>query len=126
MSAETTVTDARDMGTAGLAGRNALDIAVVRSLSARNDRHGLVRTAVHFGTMIGTGVLVWYALSHWYLLVPALVLHGFTIVTMFAPMHECVHRTPFATPWLNEVVGWTAGLLSFYNFHFYRHFHTWH
>jgi fatty acid desaturase len=55
-----------------------------------------------------------------------MVLHGFTLVAMFAPMHECVHRTPFATPRWNEICGWIAGLLAVYNFHFYRRYHTWH
>lgn len=119
---------AADMGTAGLAGRAVLDIAIVRTLSARNDARGLTRFAVHLGVMGLTGSLVYAALVRgwWWLLLPALVVHGFTIVTMFAPMHECVHRTAFASPKLNEIFGWIAGLLGFYNFHYYRYYHTWH
>jgi len=45
---------------------------------------------------------------------------------MFAPMHECVHRTAFASHRLNEVVAWCSGLLSFYNSTFYRRYHKWH
>jgi fatty acid desaturase len=41
-------------------------------------------------------------------------------VTMFAAMHEAVHRTAFRSLWLNNSVGWLAGLLSFYNSTFYR------
>ena len=118
--------DARDMGTAGLLGRNALEIGVLRSLSVRSDLKGLVRFVTHLGVMIATGCLVRWAMPHWYYLIPALVVHGFTIVTMFAPMHESVHRTAFATPRLNEICGWIAGLIGFYNFHFYRYYHTWH
>jgi len=55
-----------------------------------------------------------------------MILHGFPIVTMFAPMHECVHKTAFKTPWLNELVGWIAGALCCYNFTYYRRYHTWH
>src|SRR3954452_10657946 len=55
-----------------------------------------------------------------------MALHGATIVTLFAPMHECVHRTAFASRAANETVGWIAGLLSFYNSNFYWHFHSWH
>lgn len=76
--------------------------------------------------MAVTGVLVWLSIPHIYLLIPAMILHGFTIVTMFAPMHECVHRTAFASSKLNEAFGWLAGLLSFYNFTYYRYYHTWH
>jgi fatty acid desaturase len=51
---------------------------------------------------------------------------GFTLVTMFAAMHECVHRTAFKSRWLNDGVAWFAGLLSFYNSTFYRPYHGWH
>ncbi|MCA9072874.1 MAG: fatty acid desaturase [Planctomycetaceae bacterium] len=118
--------DSSDMGTAVLPGRTALEIAEVRALSGQSNARGLLQFAAHVTIMGATGVLVWLAQPHWYWLIPAMVLHGFTIVTMFAPMHECVHRTAFATRSLNEIFGWIAGLLSFYNFHYYRHYHTWH
>lgn len=117
-----------DMGTAGLAGRGALDIAIVRSLSARSDARGLTRFAIHMSIIVLGAAAVWYSLAHryWWLLVPALLVEGFAIVTNFAPMHECVHRTAFATPRLNEICGWISGLIGFYNFHYYRYYHTWH
>lgn len=118
--------DAVDMGTAALPGRSVLEMTVLRSLSVRSNLQGYVRFAAHFGCMALTGFLIWLATPNWYLMIPAMVLHGFTIVTMFAPMHECVHKTAFATPILNEVFGWVAGLLSFYNFTYYRYYHTWH
>jgi len=55
-----------------------------------------------------------------------MALYGMTIVTLFAPMHETVHRTAFASPTANAVVGWLAGLASFYNWTFYWYFHSWH
>jgi len=76
--------------------------------------------------MTATGILVWLALPFWYLLIPAMFVHGITIVTMFAPMHECVHRTAFASPAANNAVGWVAGVLGFYNSTYYRYFHGWH
>ena len=72
------------------------------------------------------GALHGLALPSWPLLIPAMLLHGLTLVSMFAPMHECTHRTAFASPTANVVVGWLAGLLSFYNSTFYRYFHAWH
>jgi fatty acid desaturase len=42
---------------------------------------------------------------------PALVIYGFSIAAMFAPVHECVHRTAFASNRANDVVAWLAGLL---------------
>jgi fatty acid desaturase len=47
-------------------------------------------------------------------------------VTLFAPMHECVHRTAFASRAANDAIGWIAGVLSFYNSTYYRYFHVWH
>ena len=115
-----------DMGTSGLPGRNVLDIEVIRSLSQKSDARGFLRFGIHFLVMASTGWLVNAALPNWWLMIPAMVLHGFTIVTMFAPMHEFVHRTVFATRILNEAFGWLAGLLGFYNFTYYRYYHTWH
>lgn len=117
-----------DMGTAGLAGRKTLEMAVLKSLSHRSNARGLLRAASHLAVMTATGCLIYAAMHSPYpwLVWPAMLAHGFTLVTMFAPMHECVHRTAFANKWLNEGFGWLAGLLSFYNFTYYRHYHTWH
>jgi fatty acid desaturase len=109
-----------------LPGRQTLDIVVVRTLSQRSNGRGLLRIVGHFAAMAATGTLVWLASASELWFVPAMVLHGCTIVTMFAPMHECVHKTAFKTPWLNETIGWIAGALCWYNFTFFRRYHTWH
>ncbi len=114
------VAEPSDMGTAELPGRHVLDISIVRSLSQRSDLRGALRFALHLALLATTGTLVWLAYDHWYTLLPAMVLHGFGIVTMFAPMHECVHRTAFKTRQLNDAVGWIAGLFCFYNSTYYR------
>ena len=117
--------DAIDMGTSALPGR-ILEIATVRSLSQRSNWHGLLRAGTHLAIIIGSGYLVWLAMPNWYLMIPAMILEGFALVTMFAAMHECVHKTAFASPLPNEIFGWIAGLLSYYNFTYYRYYHTWH
>jgi fatty acid desaturase len=109
-----------------LPGRTTLEISVVRGLSRRSDVHGTCRYLGHLTAMACTGLLIWLSFDSWLLLFPAMILHGFTIVTMFAPMHECVHKTAFKTPWLNDTCGWLAGALCFYNFTYYRRYHTWH
>lgn len=118
--------DAIDMGTAALPGRAALEITTVRALSRRSNLQGFLRFGAHLSVIVGAGFLVWLAMPNWYLMIPAMLLEGFALVTMFAPMHECVHKTAFATPLLNEICGWIAGLLSYYNFTYYRYYHTWH
>jgi len=57
---------------------------------------------------------------------PALPIYGFSLAAMFAPLHECCHRTAFANSRLNDGVTWCARLLSFYNSTFYRRYHKWH
>lgn len=114
-----------DLGTGGLPGRSVLEMQTLRQLSRRSDVRGTLHAAGHFALMGATAALVAWAGNGW-LLVPAMVLHGFTIVTMFAPMHECVHKTAFRTRLLNDLLGWIAGGLCFYNATFYRRYHTWH
>lgn len=98
----------------------------MHALTQRSDQRGWARLGAHAGCMAATGLLVSLAMPSWWLLVPAMVLHGVTIVTWFAPMHECVHRTAFASRRANVAVGWVAGLLSVYNATFYWYFHSWH
>jgi fatty acid desaturase len=107
-------------------GRNLLDVAALRALSGRSDLRGGLRLAAHVAAIAGTACLVWLARPDWYLLIPAMALHGVTIVTLFAPLHECVHRTAFASPAANAIIGWIAGVLCFYNATYYRHYHAWH
>jgi fatty acid desaturase len=99
----------------------------MRRLQQRSDARGLMRLAGHLAAMLLTGWVYSRTLGGpWLLSALAATAYGFTFVTMFAAMHECVHRTAFRTQWLNESVGWFAGLLSFYNANFYRYYHTWH
>jgi len=61
-----------------------------------------------------------------YIALPALTIYGFSLAIMFAPLHECSHRTAFANNQINDAIAWLAGLLSFYNSTFYRLYHKWH
>lgn len=100
-----------------------------RSLQQRSDLRGLARLGGHLLAIGGAAwlyVVVLRGGGRWLLALPAAVLFGFTLVTMFAAMHESVHRTAFKSTWLNDGVGWFAGLLSFYNSTFYRYYHGWH
>jgi len=114
------------MGTAQLPGRDVLDRAVLRTLNVRSDWRGAVRFLSHCLIIFVTGGLVHTLRGELVLLMPAMILHGFAIVTLFAPMHECVHMTAFRSRWLNRVIGWIAGAVSFYNSDYYRYYHHWH
>lgn len=101
----------------------------LRGLQRRVDGRGLLRLAGHLVAIVGSGCLYTLALqraAHVAVVVLAAVGFGFTLVSMFAAMHESVHRTAFKSRWLNDGVAWFAGLLSFYNSTFYRPYHGWH
>ncbi len=101
----------------------------LRRLQQRSDARGLLRLLGHLLAIACTGFVYGLARQrHAPLLLQAVcaVALGFTLVTMFATMHESVHRTAFKSRWLNDTVGWFAGLLSFYNSTFYRPYHGWH
>ncbi|BAZ08619.1 fatty acid desaturase [Calothrix sp. NIES-4071] len=97
----------------------------LNELNVRSNVSGLIQLALHLMIMGCSGYL-WTTNHNLLVAVPALVVYGFSIASMFAPMHEAVHRTAFASPNLNKIVAWFAGLLSFYNSTFFRHYHKWH
>lgn len=115
------------MGTESLPGRDVLDKATLQSLSGRSDRAGLLHLAGHVAVILCTGWLLGraYAAGGLWIL-PALVAHGFALVTLFAPMHEAGHATAFKTLWLGKAVAWLAGAVTLVNADFYRRYHHWH
>jgi fatty acid desaturase len=109
-----------------LSPRQMFSDAGLAELNQRSNGKGALQFLGHLGVM---GLSGWLWLTHLDALwigIPALIVYGFSFASMFAPMHECVHRTAFASNWVNDVVGWFAGLLSLYNSTFYRRYHKWH
>ncbi|MGF1496524.1 MAG: fatty acid desaturase family protein [Elainellaceae cyanobacterium] len=106
--------------------RQILPAADLKALNARSDLKGGLQLAGHLTVMVISGYLWATQRQHWAIALPALVVYGFSLASMFAAVHECVHRTAFASNWLNDGVGWLAGVLSFYNSTFYRRYHKWH
>jgi fatty acid desaturase len=101
----------------------------LRQLQQRSDAKGLLRLIGHLAAIAIAGAVYTLARQRGAslaLLVPCAIALGFTLVTMFATMHEAVHRTAFRSRALNDSVAWFAGLLSFYNSTFYRPYHGWH
>jgi fatty acid desaturase len=95
-------------------------------LNERSNWAGSVQLVGHLVIMGISGYLWGSNLGNWWVALPALVVYGFSFASMFAPMHECAHRTAFANNRVNDLVSWLAGLLSFYNSTFYRRYHKWH
>lgn len=103
-----------------------LSLQELSVLNQRSNLKGLVQLAGHLAVMGISGYLWATSWGNWLVALPSLVVYGFSLASMFAPMHEGVHRTAFASNRLNDVVAWIAGLLSFYNSTFYRRYHKWH
>ncbi len=96
------------------------------SLSQRSDGKGWQRLCGHL-VVVGVSGTCWgWIWGESWLAIPALIVYGFSLASMFAPLHECVHRTAFASQRTNDGVAWLAGVLSFYNSAVYRRYHKWH
>jgi fatty acid desaturase len=109
------------------AGRTVLAIDTLKELNTRSTAKGLLQLAAHF-LILGVSGYVWGINNgqNWAIAIPALAIYGFGLAAMFAPLHECSHRTAFSNNALNDAVCWLAGVLSFYNSAFFRRYHKWH
>lgn len=97
------------------------------SLLTRSDRAGLTRLAGHLAVLGLTGTWIWHAAPLWHF---AMLIHGIALIFLFTLLHECVHKTPFATHKLNTVVAAVCGFILllpaqwFTYFHLAHHRHT--
>jgi len=101
----------------------------IRRLSRRSDARGALQLGTHLGLLVATGAVVWASRGHpW--LAAALILHGIVLVFLFCALHECIHRTAFASRALDDAVAWACGALlilppSYFRlFHFAHHRYT--
>jgi fatty acid desaturase len=94
----------------------------IRRLSRRSDARGALQLGTHLGLLLATGVLVWASRGRpW--LAAALVLYGVVLVFLFCALHECIHRTAFASRTLNDAVAWICGALLILPPNYFRLFH---
>jgi fatty acid desaturase len=96
--------------------------AELRRLSERSDLQGLVRLAIHLALIASGAALITWSRGSWWL-PAAMLLQGWFLVALFAPVHESVHYTAFRSRWLNVGVGWIASVPTLINSSFYRLFH---
>jgi fatty acid desaturase len=101
-----------------------LTSAELRALQGRSNRQGATRLAIHIACLAGTGWLVSIA-SGWTVL-PAVFALGLVEVALFAPAHETMHRTAFASRRANAIVQWLTSCPSLLNAQFYTAFHLAH
>jgi fatty acid desaturase len=101
----------------------------LRALGARRDGPGLTLLAAQVALgLVSAGALVRARTpTEW---TAGLVLQALVQVSMFATLHECVHRTAFRTDALNQLGAWLASLCQLMapplmrELHFAHHRHT--
>lgn len=104
---------------------DAADRRALKDLARRSDRKGLLQLAQHLTALAATGTLVWLARgTPW--LPAAWLAHGVALVFLFAPLHECIHRTAFRRRWLNDAVAWLCAVPLLLPPTYFRAFHLAH
>jgi fatty acid desaturase len=96
----------------------------LRSLQTRSDARGAARLALHAAFLVAAGS--WVAVASGWLVLPAVFVLGLVQVALFAPAHETMHQTAFASRRANAIVGWIAAAPSLLNLRFYTAFHLAH
>lgn len=93
------------------------------ALTQTSDAAGLWHLAGHLGAIAITSAVIVAAPPLWFLALPV---QGVLLVFLFTLEHEATHKTPFASPALNEAVGRLAGLVLILPFEWFRYFHLSH
>ena len=101
-----------------------LSLDALRELQGRSDVSGALRLMVHLTALIAAGW--WVATASGWVLAPAVFVLGLMQVALFAPAHETMHQTAFASRRANAVVGWLTAAPSLLNAQFYTAFHLAH
>ena len=96
----------------------------LRALQGRSNLRGGVRLAIHLVLLVAAGWLV--AIASGWAVLPAVFVLGCVQVALFAPAHETMHQTAFASRRANAIVGWLASCPSLLNWHFYTAYHLAH
>lgn len=94
-----------------------------QAMQRRSDGAGLRHLALHLGALATTTLFLFGAGPLWWL---ALLPQGVLLCFLFTLQHECTHDTPFASRWLNRLVGHATGLVLIQPFTWFRHFHMAH
>lgn len=103
-----------------LSGLSAADKA---RLTALSNTKGLGHLGAHLALIAGLGAAIAAGLPGWPLL---LIPQGVALIFLFTLEHECTHRTPFATPALNDWIGRACGFVLLLPFEWFRYFHLAH
>ena len=101
---------------------NVIDASILNSMMIRNNHSSSWRIIVHITCLTVTLYLCSVAWETIWLY-PLILLLGFLLATLFAPFHECTHRTAFKSRRLNLLVCAVTGTLIGFSWSAYRVFH---
>ncbi|KIC42959.1 fatty acid desaturase [Ruegeria sp. ANG-R] len=92
-------------------------------LQQRSDIAGLKHLAIYIGALTATSTGIVLQIPLW----PLLILpQGLLLVFLFTLSHECTHKTPFRSGWINEAVGHLVSVPICLPFTWFRYFHLAH
>ena len=110
--------------------RPLLDVTSLRKLQQRKDLPSIIRLAFHLAAFVALIVTVGKSSFSAPTMLALSVALAWVWSGLFAPFHECTHRTAFRSPWLNTLSTWLTGipfLLApsvYKTFHFEHHRYT--
>ena len=92
-------------------------------LQQRSDKAGLRHLGLYGALIAALGTCILLQVPLW----PLLILpQGALLVFLFTLSHECTHKTPFRTGWLNDAVGHLVSVPIALPFVWFRYFHLAH
>lgn len=100
-----------------------LPINLKVELTQRSDVKGLCHLGGYFASLLMCSTAIVLQPPFWPLL---LFPQGVLLVFLFTLSHECTHKTPFASGWLNEGTGHVCGVLIALPFIWFRYYHLAH
>lgn len=101
----------------------SLPAAQKTALTRRSDAAGLWHLAGYGLALALCSIGIVLHVPFW----PFLVLpQGLLLAFLFTLSHECTHQTPFASRWINEVVGHLCAVLAVLPFTWFRYYHLAH
>lgn len=105
------------------AGARLIEPAELKAFSRRSSARAAAQLALHLAMLAASTTLIVAVREVPAALVPAMVLQGWLLLALFAPLHETAHHTAFEQRGINLVVGWLCGLPALFNWHYYQLFH---
>ena len=92
-------------------------------LTNLSDAIGMIYLFGHLSLLVLGGLYIIFELPFWQ---ACLIPYGIALVFLFTLEHECTHRTPFKSPWINDAVGRICGIVLILPFEWFRYFHLAH